>query len=164
MTTTNLILIEHARRVWRESRRGKRLHGLDAAMATAMELHTEWWSRWDALTTGYADDETLRALRHIQEDASIVMQIFSDDPIEIHECYEALIAKGFSHLRAIHTIGLALTDELSRAGQNGEEFNVLRYVRGARTYADGLLKNPAGDRFSRKKWSEVSVPELVAAC
>ncbi len=157
-------LAAFAATVWRKSRRGIALSGLDAAMATAMELHTEWWSRWDWLVTGVVDHETLRHLQHIQEDASVLLQVSAGNPAEVREFYVALVAKGYAHLRAIHTIGLAVTDESARVQNTREDFDVERYLRGARMYVNGMLQSPAVRQPRTRTWSEILAPSLAEAC
>lgn len=81
-----------AGRAWEHSRRGLALQGVEAALAAAMELHTEWWSRWNWLAAGYADAETLKALRHIRDEALKIMQVYESDSFENRDLDDTFLA------------------------------------------------------------------------
>jgi hypothetical protein len=146
-----ITLLSWTLQLWRDHRRGVPLVGQHAAIAHCLQNHPEWWSDWD--TAEYAGDERAITTRliHIHNDAAILVQVERDNPKEIKALYDTLRGKDFTEFESIHTLAVAFTEESSHAVENGETFDLQRYVERANRYVKEALSRPNLARTSKSK-------------
>src|SRR5207248_1985632 len=108
----NLTLSTWAATVWGKELRGVPLQIQEASLAWCMRQHAEYRNFWNSLGTTAAD--TPRAgniLLHIYSDGAVKLQLESNNPPEITQLFQAMRAKGFSDMDALHAIAHVLKEE-----------------------------------------------------
>jgi Domain of unknown function (DUF1841) len=149
----DVTLLSWTLRVWRDDRRGVPMTGHEAAVAYAMQHHTEWWADWDSidLASSRADVSIENRLIHIHHDAAIRMQLENKAVKQVCELYEMLRQKGFEEFESIHTLVIALTEETWVARENKESFNFERYIERTTNNVKQTLSRPNLTRIAKAK-------------
>lgn len=147
----NMTLLTWTVQIWSDHMRGLPLTGHNAAIAHCMEQHHEWRNDWHSLHDSDNDRTITNRIIHIHNDAAIMTQLQTGEPAEAKSFHEAMIEKGFTEFESIHTLGLALSEEIDYAREQKETFNRNRYIERADRYVKQALTRPNLTRLAKTK-------------
>lgn len=140
----NLTLSSWAASVWEKELRGVRLQLQEAALAWCMRQHPDWRNFWNNLNNSDTVN-TPRAtniLVHIYNDASVKLQLDSNNPPEINEFHQAMRGKGFSEMDALHAIAFVLQEQNWNAKTAGVAFDQKQYIERTKRYVENVIEHP----------------------
>ena len=129
------------------------MSGHSAAIAHAMQHHTEWWAEWDLIhpATARLEIGIENHLIHIHHDAEVKTRLDNKEPKQLSVLYQMLRDKGCDEFESIHTLALALTEETWFTRENNQSFNMDRYVGRAADYVKQTLARPHLVRSAKSK-------------
>lgn len=108
----NLTLSKWASAVWEKELRGVPLQPQEASLAWCMRRHSEWRSFWNNLGTDAGDTPRATSiLVHIYNDSAVKLQLDSDSSPEINQLFQAMRAKGFSDVDALHALAFVMQEQ-----------------------------------------------------
>jgi hypothetical protein len=142
-TLNNLTLSSWAATVWSKELRGVPLQPQEASLAWCMKQHNDWRPFWNSLGTSAA--ETPRAtnvLVHIYNDASVKLQLDSNNPPEIIQLFQVMRGKGFPDLDALHALAYVMQEQSWNAKTVGGTFDPKQYVERAKQYVENVIVHP----------------------
>src|SRR5262245_34199135 len=140
----NLSLSTWAASVWEKELRRVPLQSQEFALAWCMRQHTDWRNFWNNLNNPDTVN-TPRAtnmLVHIYNDASVKLQLESNNPPEIKQSFHALRGKGFSDMDALHAIAFVLQEQMRNAKNDGVAFDQNQYIERAKRYVENVIEHP----------------------
>jgi Domain of unknown function (DUF1841) len=140
----NLTLSSWAAGVWEKELRGVPLQLQEAALAWCMRKHSDWRNFWNSLnnTDAVNTPRATNLLVHIYNDAAVKLQLDSNNPSEINQCFQAMQGTGFSEMDALHAIAFVLQEQSWNAKTAGVAFDQKQYIERVKQYVKNVIEHP----------------------
>lgn len=126
----NSLSREHYYNIWQRVKAGEKLEGEEKIIGDLMWQHEEYYNEWDStdFERDFDPETDVNPFVHIMIDSIVITQISKNDPPQTRFTYNLLIAKGHSHLEAIHKIDSVVVEEIWALMKEGREFNEKQYI------------------------------------